>query len=58
MAKVHFAPYCAIVYVGSKTKELSTSLARPKPIIKRGDIVIVDKKDAHNFVNKGFGQVV
>lgn len=56
MAKVHFAPYSAIRYVGSKTKELSTSLARPKPMLKRGDIIIVDKKSAHNFVNKGFGE--
>ena len=58
MAKVHFAPYSAVKYVGSKAKELSTSLARPKPILKKGDIVIVEKKDAFNLVTKGYGDFV
>lgn len=58
MAKVHFAPYSAVKYVGSKAKELSTSLARPKPVLKKGDIVIVEKKDAFNLVTKGYGDFV
>lgn len=58
MAKVHFAPYSAIRYVGGKSKEFVTSLARPKPMLKKGDIVIVDKKTAFNLVNKGFGEFV
>lgn len=58
MAKVHFAPYSAVKYVGSKAKELSTSLARPKPILKKGDIVVVEKKDAFNLVTKGYGDFV
>jgi len=55
MAKVHFAPNSAIKYVGAKSKEFVTSLARPKPRLKKGDIVIVDKKTAFNLVTKGFG---
>jgi len=58
MAKVHFAPNTAIKYVGSKSKEFSTSLARPKPMLKKGDIIIVDKRSAFNLVNKGFGEFV
>lgn len=58
MAKVHFAPYSAIKYVGSKAKDFNTSLARPKPTLKKGDIVIVEKKDAFNLVSKGFGEFV
>lgn len=56
MAKVHFAPFSAIKYVGSKAKVFNTSLARPKPTLKKGDIVIVDKKTAFNLVHKGFGE--
>lgn len=56
MAQVHFAPYSAIKYVGTKAKEFPTSLARPKPMLKKGDIVIVDKRSAFNLVNKGFGE--
>jgi hypothetical protein len=56
MAKVHFAPFSAIKYIGSKAKVFNTSLARPKPTLKRGDIVIVDKKTAFNLVHKGFGE--
>lgn len=55
MATVHFAPYKAVKYVGSKAKELTTSSARPKPILKKGDIVIVDKRTGFNMVHKGFG---
>ncbi|MDT8337572.1 MAG: hypothetical protein RQ763_00090 [Sulfurimonas sp.] len=58
MAKVHFAPYSAIKYVGSKAKDFNTSLARPKPTLKKGDIVIVLKKDAFNLVSKGYGEFV
>lgn len=58
MAKVHFAPYEAIKYVGSKSKEFSASLARPKPTLKKGDIIIVDKKTAFNLTVKGFGEFV
>jgi hypothetical protein len=56
MATVHFAPYSAIKYIGSKAKVFHTSLARPKPKLKKGDIVIVDKKTAFNLVHKGFGE--
>jgi len=55
MAKVHFAPNSAIKYVGSKAKVFDTSLARPKPTIKKGDIIIVDKRTAFNLTHKGFG---
>ena len=58
MAKVHFAPSCAIKYVGSKAKVFNTSVARPKPVLKKGDIVIVDKKTAFNLTTKGFGEFV
>jgi len=58
MAKVHFAPSRAIKYVGSKAKEFTASLARPKPTLKKGDIVIVDKRTAFNLVTKGFGEFV
>ena len=56
MAKVHFAPQCAIKYIGSKAKVFNTSIARPKPLLKKGDIIIVDKKTASNLVTKGFGE--
>ena len=58
MAKVHFAPSVAIRYVGAKQKEFTHSLARPKPMIKRGDIIIVDKKTAFNLVQKGYEEFV
>lgn len=58
MATVYFGPYNAIKYVGTKAKEFTPSLARPKPILKKGDIVIVDKTTAFNLVNKGFGDYV
>ncbi len=56
MAKVCFAPFFAIRYAGEETKEFSHSLARPKPILETGDVVIVDKKTAFNLVEKGFGE--
>ena len=56
MAKVHFAPYSAIKYVGAKAKDFNTSLARPKPKLVKGDIIIVDKKTAFNLTHKGFGE--
>jgi len=56
MAKVHFEPACAVKYVGNKSKEFSTSLARPKPKLTKGDIIIVDKKTSFNLVTKGFGE--
>jgi hypothetical protein len=55
MAKVHFAPSVAIKYVGKKAKEFHHSLARPRPVLKQGDIVIVDKRTGFNLVHKGFG---
>jgi len=58
MAKVHFSPQAAIKYVGYKSKEFTASLARPKPTLKKGDIVIVDKRTSFNLVNKGFGEFV
>ncbi len=56
MAKVYFAPNRAIKYIGSRVKEFHTSLARPKPKLKKGDIVIVDRKTAFNLVHKGFDE--
>jgi hypothetical protein len=56
MAKVHFAPNSAIRYVGAETKEFTNSLARPKPVLEYGDIIIVDRRTAFNLVNKGFGE--
>ena len=58
MAKVYYEPYKAIKYVGAKAKVFHTSLARPKPKLVKGDIVIVDKVTAFNLVNKGFGDFV
>ncbi|MCX6075999.1 MAG: hypothetical protein NTW78_03840 [Campylobacterales bacterium] len=58
MATVHYAPFSAIKYVGAKAKVFNTSLARPKPTLKKGDIVIVDKVTAFNLVKKGFGEFV
>ena len=58
MAKVYYEPYKAIKYVGTKAKVFNTSLARPKPTLKKGDIVVVDKVTAFNLVNKGFGDFV
>lgn len=58
MAKVHFEPMCAVKYVGAKAKDFNTSLARPKPRLKKGDIVIVDKKTSFNLIQKGFGEFV
>jgi hypothetical protein len=56
MSKIHFAPNSAIRYVGAETKEFTTSLARPKPLLKKGDIVIVDRRTAFNLVHKGFDE--
>jgi hypothetical protein len=56
MARVYFGPYAAIKYVGRKKKLLATSRARPKPELRFGDIVIVEKKTAFNNVKKGFGE--
>ena len=58
MAKVYYEPYKAIKYVGTKAKVFNTSLARPKPKLVKGDIVVVDKVTAFNLVNKGFGDFV
>jgi hypothetical protein len=54
MATVYFGPFKAVKYVGKKTKPFSTSLARPKPTLRRGDIVILEKRAAFNLVKKGF----
>ena len=56
MARVYFEPGAAVKYVGAKHKRFDTSLARPKPTLKRGDIVIVDKRAAFNLTRKGFGE--
>ena len=58
MAKVFFEPLCAVKYTGSKAKEFLYSLARPKPFLKKGDIVIVSRKDSFNLVSKGHGEFV
>ena len=55
MARVLFEPNCAVKYVGAKAKVFDTSIARPKPTIKKGDIIIVDKRTAFNLTQKGFG---
>lgn len=56
MSKVHFEPNSAIRYIGKEQKEFTTSLARPKPIMEHGDILIVDKRVAFNLTQKGFGE--
>lgn len=56
MATVHFAPNVAVKFVGNKPKEFAYSLARPKPILKSGDIVIVDEKTAFALLKRGFGE--
>lgn len=56
MAKVYFAPYKAMKFKGDTPKEYAGSLARPKPKLRRGDIVIVDSRTAFNAVNNGFGE--
>jgi hypothetical protein len=58
MAKVYFAPFSAIKYIGAKAKVFNTYLASPKPTLKKGDILIVDKVTAFNLVKKGFGEFV
>ena len=58
MAKVYYEPYKAIKYIGIKAKVFNTSLARPKPKLVKGDIVIVDKVSAFNLINKGFGDFI
>jgi len=54
MTKVYFTPYSAVRYIDTKAKEFKGSLARPRPMLKNGDIVIVDKKTAFNLTKKGF----
>lgn len=56
MAKVHYAPYEAVKYVGKKAKEFKHSTARPRPTLKRGDFAIVDRRTAFTLVEKGFGE--
>lgn len=58
MATVHFAPNKVVKYIGSKSKEFSISVARPKPILKKGDMVVVSHKIAFNLVHKGFGEFI
>ncbi len=58
MATVHFKPSSAIKYVGRKDKEFNYSLARPFPILSRGDIVITDEITAYNLVNNKFSNFV
>lgn len=48
--KIFFLPNVAIEYIGDKEQEFSRSLARPKPIVKKGDVVIMDKVNAYNIV--------
>jgi len=55
MSNLHFAPNSAIRYIGKKSKEFVHSLARPKPIVKPDDIIIVSKKTANTLVTRGFG---
>jgi len=56
MAKVHYAPYEAVKYVGNKAKEFQHSTARPRPTLKKGDFAIVDRRTAFTLVEKGFGE--
>lgn len=56
MGKVCFQPYYAIKYIKDEPKEFVHSLARPKPVLEKGDVVIVDKRTAFNLVQKGFGE--
>ena len=56
MKKLYFSPAVAARYIGDDGKDFAASLARPKPILNHGDIVITDKRTAYNLINKGFGQ--
>jgi len=56
MAKVHFAPNCIVKYIGENPKEFTHSLARPRPILSKGDLVVVDKRTCFNLTVKGFGE--
>jgi hypothetical protein len=56
MSKVCFQPYYAIKYIKDEPKEFVHSLARPRPILEKGDVVIVDKRTAFNLCTKGFGE--
>lgn len=58
MSQLYFAPFSAVKYVGEEPKEFAHSLARPKPTLKKGDIVVVEKKTAHILVTRGFGDFV
>ncbi len=49
MSKIYFKPYAAIRYIGEKEQEFTRSLARPKPIVKKGDVCIVTVKDGYNL---------
>jgi len=56
MPKLYFAPSHAVRYIGKEPKEFAYSLARPKPMLENGDIVVVDKRTAHTLTRKGFGE--
>ena len=54
--KLYYAPAVAVEYIGADGKDFAASLARPKPMLNCGDIVITDNRTAYNLINKGFGQ--
>lgn len=56
MATVYFKPSAAVRYMGRKQKEFPLSLARPRPKLRLGDIVIVDRATAYKLTKKGFGE--
>lgn len=48
MAKIYLGNLSAIEYVGEEEKEFTRSPFSPKPIVKLGDIVVLEKIHAYN----------
>lgn len=49
MAKIYLGNLSAIEYLGVNEKEFTRSPFTPKPIVKQGDIIILEKIHAHNI---------
>ncbi len=49
MAKIYLGNLSAIEYLGVNEKEFTRSPFTPRPIVKQGDIIILEKIHAHNI---------
>ena len=49
MPKIFLGNLSAIRYLGNEEKEFNRSPFTPKPIVKNGDIIILEKIHAHNL---------